>query len=120
MAFDEKKMALIANGNNKKAYFYGSSVDAMSAILAANYFDAFAAQLDVGDTIIVHDSADLVAIVRVSDITAGVVTLSYTTGWLQQAKINDPAGGATQDAEARTAINAIIDALEAHGISSAA
>lgn len=35
----------------------------------------------------------------------------------QAAKINDPSGGATTDAEARTAINAIIDALEAFGIS---
>jgi hypothetical protein len=32
------------------------------------------------------------------------------------SKINDPAGGGTVDAEARTAINAIIDALESHGI----
>ena len=38
----------------------------------------------------------------------------------QVAKINDPAGGATPDAEARTAINAIIDALEAFGISASA
>lgn len=29
------------------------------------------------------------------------------------AKINDPSGGATVDAEARTAINTVIDALEA-------
>ncbi len=34
----------------------------------------------------------------------------------QQAKINDPSGGATTDAQARTAIAAIIDALEAVGI----
>lgn len=33
------------------------------------------------------------------------------------AKVNDPSGGATVDAEARTAINAIIDALEAFGLS---
>lgn len=32
------------------------------------------------------------------------------------AVIADPAGGVTVDAEARTAINAIIDALQAHGI----
>jgi hypothetical protein len=32
------------------------------------------------------------------------------------SKISDPAGGGTVDAEARTAINAIIDALESHGI----
>lgn len=31
-------------------------------------------------------------------------------------KIADPAGGKTTDAEARTAIDSIIDALEAHGI----
>lgn len=35
------------------------------------------------------------------------------------AKIADPTGGTTADAEARTAIAAIIDALEAFGISSA-
>lgn len=35
----------------------------------------------------------------------------------QAAKISDPSGGATVDAEARTAINAIIDALEGIGIS---
>lgn len=33
----------------------------------------------------------------------------------QQATISDPSGGATQDAEARTAINAIIDRLQAFG-----
>lgn len=32
------------------------------------------------------------------------------------SKISDPSGGGTQDAEARTAINAIIDALESHGL----
>ena len=34
----------------------------------------------------------------------------------QQSTIADPSGGATQDAEARTAIAAIIDALQAHGL----
>lgn len=34
----------------------------------------------------------------------------------QQSTIADPSGGVTQDAEARTAINAIIDALQAHGL----
>ena len=34
----------------------------------------------------------------------------------QSAKIDDPAAGATVDAEARTAIDAIIDALENVGI----
>jgi hypothetical protein len=34
----------------------------------------------------------------------------------QQATISDPSGGATQDAEARTAINTIIDRLQAFGL----
>lgn len=34
----------------------------------------------------------------------------------QGATVADPAGGATVDAEARTAINAIIDRLQAHGL----
>ena len=40
---------------------------------------------------------------------------------IQQSKINDPSGGGTAgvDAPARNTINAIIDALEAFGISSA-
>lgn len=37
----------------------------------------------------------------------------------QQAKIADPSGGTTEDAEARTAIAAIIDVLEHFGLSSA-
>ncbi len=36
----------------------------------------------------------------------------------QASKISDPSGGGTVDAEARTAINALIDALEGIGISS--
>ncbi len=34
----------------------------------------------------------------------------------QQTLIANPTGGATTDAEARTAINAILDILEAHGL----
>ena len=39
-----------------------------------------------------------------------------TTPAAQQAHIADPSGGLTQDAEARTAINAILDLLEAYGL----
>lgn len=38
------------------------------------------------------------------------------TPGVTQAKINDPSGGATTDTQARAAINSIIDALEAVGI----
>lgn len=34
----------------------------------------------------------------------------------RQAAITNPTGGATVDAEARTAITAVITALEAHGL----
>jgi hypothetical protein len=44
------------------------------------------------------------------------IGLYGTTPTVQQSKINDPSGGGTQDSEARTAINAIIDALETLGI----
>lgn len=47
-------------------------------------------------------------------ITAGAGAVPAGT---PVAKINDPSGGATTDSQARTAINAIIDALEAFGIS---
>lgn len=43
---------------------------------------------------------------------AGAVVASGT----QAALISDPAGGSTTDAEARTAINALIDACQAFGI----
>lgn len=36
----------------------------------------------------------------------------------QRAKINDPSGGVTVDSQARTAINSIIDSLEAFGFNS--
>lgn len=68
--------------------------------------------------------ADPVALALLSDITASAAEINKLDGvgavvasGTQAAKINDPSGGATTDAEARTAINAIIDALEAFGIS---
>lgn len=46
--------------------------------------------------------------------------LAAAVAFERAAKINDPAGGATTDAEARTAIASIIDALENAGISASA
>lgn len=37
----------------------------------------------------------------------------------QQAHVGDPSGGATQDAEARTAINSILDILQVYGLMAA-
>lgn len=64
--------------------------------------------LQLGGTIVTSTATELNKLDGV-----GAVVASGT----QASKINDPSGGATTDAEARTAINAIIDALEAFGIS---
>ncbi|MCH7539864.1 MAG: hypothetical protein IH999_05630 [Proteobacteria bacterium] len=120
MAFSASNLSLLSTANAFQLWQYKSTADAVSAITAANYFDNAVDELRVGDLIVVRDSGDAVALVRVSANDGTTVTVSYTTGWVQQAKINDPSGGATVDSEARTAINAIIDALEAIGISSAA
>ena len=59
------------------------------------------------------------------DVTATVTEVNKLSGagatlasGTEQAKINDPSGGTTIDAEARTAINLVIDALEVFGITS--
>ena len=59
------------------------------------------------------------------DVTATVTEVNKLSGagttlasGTKQAKINDPSGGTTIDAEARTAINLVIDALEVFGITS--
>lgn len=67
--------------------------------------------LVAGDDLVVGDDATVAG-----DLT---VTGSITFGD-QQSAITDPTGGVTQDAEARTTIAAIIDALEAVGILEAA
>jgi len=48
------------------------------------------------------------------------IGLYAETPVVQATKISDPSGGATVDAEARTAIDAIIDALEGIGVSASA
>jgi hypothetical protein len=47
--------------------------------------------------------------------TAGTTRNSIAIGE-QASLISDPTGGSTIDAESRTAINAIIDALQSYGI----
>ncbi len=51
-------------------------------------------------------------------LAAGLGVFGVAPPAAQPAKINDPSGGATTDAEARTAINAIIDVLEGAGLAS--
>ena len=94
----------------------------------------------LGQSAIVSGAADGIAIGNGASATSGGIAIgngiSVTSGgrWgaslrvdgnfaangkvpvAQAAKIDDPSGGATQDAEARTAINAIIDVLEDTGL----
>ena len=87
MAFSATTIPLIAHGNNKKLYFYSSSADAMSTILGSGYFNSFYEQLDVGDVIICQDSANLVSLARITASSSTAVTVSYVTGFTQQAAI---------------------------------
>jgi len=69
-----------------------------------------------GDDLVVGDDASVAGNLSVTgDLTAGgTINLGDPV-----SLIADPTGGATQDAEARTAINAILDALDAVGIMAA-
>lgn len=69
-------------------------------------------RVEQGDLNALRQALDEVPI-EVSKLAgAGSIVASGT----QAAVIADPTGGATTDAEARTAINAIINALQAFGI----
>ena len=46
----------------------------------------------------------------------GAMRFADAIGAAPASKINDPSGGGTVDSESRTAINALIDALEAAGL----
>lgn len=53
--------------------------------------------------------------VQIGEATTDLIGFYGVTAVTQAAKIADPSGGATQDAEARTAINDLIDAVEGLG-----
>lgn len=71
----------------------------------------------VGDDLTVSDDASVAGDLAVTgNLTAGgTIDLGSPV-----SNIADPTGGDTQDAEARTAIGSILDALEAVGIMAAA
>ena len=53
---------------------------------------------------------------KIGTATTQKLSVYGVTPVVQGATISDPSGGGTQDAEARTAINTIIDRLQAFGI----
>lgn len=64
-----------------------------------------------GDNIIL----DVTTGTKIGTATNQKLAFFNTTPVVQQATISDPSGGGVQDAEARSAINDIIDALQAFG-----
>ena len=75
MAFSSANMALIADGNNKKLYFYSSSADTIATIVAADYFLSFTDQLAKGDVIVIQDSGDDVTTRSVAAVSSSSVTV---------------------------------------------
>lgn len=70
-----------------------------------------------------NSDVDTASLDLLEDISATAAEINLLSGagaavasGTQASVIADPTGGATTDAEARTAINAIIDALQAFGI----
>ncbi len=93
-----------------------------------------AAQIKVGKLNDFVDAADRDSFMTLSILDGGAqavairfegsggtkIGLYAVTPVVQASKISDPSGGGTVDAESRTAINAIVDALEGIGVSAAA
>jgi len=116
MAFVPRDLSVLAYANGFTFWQYRSADDGLAAIAASGYFDGAAAQIRVGDVVVVLDDDDGVAFLRVAGNAEGVVTTGGTRTAAPAAAISDPSGGGTQDTQARTAIGAIIDALQAAGI----
>ena len=76
-------------------------------------------RLKVGGVVVANLTTDGIMLAGDKTLTAPAIKKagSAVAAGTQAAKINDPAGGVTNDANARTTINLIIDALEAFAIS---
>lgn len=130
---DSAAAVAIGNAARVQTGDYGVAIGASATVIA----DRGIAIGDNADALTTHDES--VAIGRdakttaASRVTLGTIGGAYdlelqcgkglgvwgvTPPASQPLKISDPTGGATQDAEARTAINAIIDVLEGAGFSS--
>lgn len=99
----------------KGLYFGGGNWDTVDASYLAFYCDPDDANEDINGGELVFDSyAGITAFywpVQVAELGVGSATPVGT-----QAHIADPAGGGTQDTQARTAINSILNALEVFGL----
>ena len=93
-----------------------ATLDNATTVEGANYFDEAADLLRVGDMILLNidtDGTPETRVIGVSDVTNGVVTLGVEPN--KAAFVADASGGATVDAECRTQLAALSDALIASG-----
>jgi hypothetical protein len=92
---------------------YGIVVEAGKTV----YVDTLSLQAGSGATITLNlsNTSSGKLLVKADE---GIAAFGVTPPDTQPSKINDPSGGGTQDTEARTAINSIIDILEGAGLSS--
>lgn len=116
MAFKSANLSVLAYANGFTFWHYKSAEDTDGDMTAAGYFDGAADLLRPGDMLALNGAGDSAALVRVSSNRKGNVGVGFTTDWETQAAVADAAGGATVDAEARTAVNAVIRALERVGV----
>lgn len=81
-----------------------------------NLTDALSFAIAAGNNLITLRSTNSDETVFICPAASQQLAFFDAAGAAQQAHVADPSGGATQDAEARTAIVAIIDALKAYGL----
>ena len=116
MAFKSANLSVLAYANGFTFWHYKSAGDTNSDMTGAGYFDAAADLLRPGDMLALNGADDSVALIRVSSSRDARVGVGFTTDWETQAPVANAAGGATVDAQARAAVNAVIRALERVGV----
>ena len=116
MAFKSANLSVLAYANGFTLWHYKSAGDGIGDMAAAGYFDSAADLLRAGDMLALNGEGDSAALVRVSSNRNDSVGVGFTTDWETQAAVADADGGTTVDAEARTAVNAVIRALERVGV----
>lgn len=119
MSYISKNLSVLAYANGFTLWHY-TSIDTVTVIEGADYFNDASDILRASDLILVNADTDGTVETRVTgvaDITAGVVTLGLEPN--QAAFVADPSGGATVDTECRTQLGAVIDSLVAAGLMAA-
>ncbi len=119
MAYTAKNLSVLAYANGFTLWHY-TTTDTAAETEAANYFDAAADLLRVGDLILVNADTDGTPASRltgIASIVSGVVTLGQVPN--QAAFVADPTGGSTVDTECRTQLAAALAALQTAGLMAA-